>query len=79
MCRCTPWKAHQGVFNGTVELLCLIIFLSVFTEQKSELKCAAEVESRSDGEVLVSTSRFRSPEAAPRSRSMCVSGRAFPF
>ena len=25
-CRCTMWKAHLGLFNGTVEQLCSITF-----------------------------------------------------
>ena len=62
MCRCTMWKAHHGVFNSTVELLCLITFLSEFAELKSELKCAAEVESRSDCEVLVQHHAFGHPK-----------------
>ena len=36
--RCTAWKAHQGLFNGTVEQLCPITFLSEFTVLTCELK-----------------------------------------
>ena len=47
MYRCTMWKSHQGFFNGTVELLCPITFLSEFTELKFEVKRAAETQRNS--------------------------------
>ena len=38
--RCTMWKAHQWIFTGTVEQLCLVTFLSEITElQKSANLC----------------------------------------
>ena len=39
------WKAHQSVFNGTVELLCPITFVSKITELTSELRQCGEDET----------------------------------
>ena len=36
--RCTMWKAHQELFNGTVHQLCPISFLSEITDRTSELQ-----------------------------------------
>ena len=36
LCRCMMWKAHHEMFNGTVEQLCPIAFLSKVTGLKQK-------------------------------------------
>ena len=43
--RCTMWKAHQALFNGTVEPMCPLTFPSDELDSAGlNLTCAAEME-----------------------------------
>ena len=61
--RCTMRKAHQELFNGTVEQLCPVIFLSENTELTSEFAvwCFSALP-RSDRDVLVQHEAFGLPK-----------------